>query len=358
VNHPRLQRDGIQPTTTEVLDTPDGAQIGLTRFNGGAKGPVMVVHGVSVWSGMFTLPTVEENFVQFLTSRGYDVWLLDWRASIRLPLIRFTLDEAAENDFPTAVKRILERTGKKQLQAVVHCVGSMAFFMSLASGFLDGQVRCVASSQVALHPTVGQIMKLKAVLGLGSIIDSFGIREVSPVPDPNYPIFSTTLAGLVNVVHHECGSTVCHRTTFMFGHLYPHDTLNLETHDRLDEELGPCNLTTLLHLQQAATRGYLSHFDYGRLGNLKLYDRAEPPSYVDDASHLRMPMRFVSGALNAVFLPVTTQRTIEWLKDCNGPNLYSRAVIPHFGHWDNFVGAHANQYCYPQYLKLLEMYPV
>jgi len=46
----------------------------------------MVVHGAGVWSGMFMLPTVDEHFIQYLVNNGYDAWLLDWRASIQLPL--------------------------------------------------------------------------------------------------------------------------------------------------------------------------------------------------------------------------------------------------------------------------------
>src|SRR6202011_6291484 len=66
--------------------TPDGVEIRLARYRGGSKGPVMVVHGAGVWSGMFLLPTVDENFTQYLVKNGYDGWLLDWRASVQLPV--------------------------------------------------------------------------------------------------------------------------------------------------------------------------------------------------------------------------------------------------------------------------------
>src|SRR5512140_1039731 len=113
----------ISPERFE-LETPDHVQIRLTRLRGGTKGPVLVAHGVGVWSGMFTLETVHENFAQFLVNNGFDVWLLDWRGSIQLPLTQFTLDEVAENDFPAAVDYILDKTKADSLQAVVHCAGS------------------------------------------------------------------------------------------------------------------------------------------------------------------------------------------------------------------------------------------
>ena len=339
------------------LTTEDKTEIWLTRFNGGPKGPVMLVHGVSVWSGMFTLPTISRNFVSYLVENSYDVWLLDWRASIQLPLSQFTLDEVAKYDYPRAVKHIREITRKDSVQAVVHCVGSIAFFMSLASGLLP-DVRCVACSQVALHPTVGTVVRCKAGMQLASLIADLGMNHISPVPDPNYPIFSAFLGAFVNSVHHECSSTVCHRMTFMYGHIYPHATLNVETHDQLNEQFGWCNIKTLQHLQQLVDRGGVAaKFDYGPKENKRRYGDSVPPTYLDDASHLRIPITLVSGADNRCFLPQTTLRTYDWLSERNGPSLYTRHVVPGFGHWDNFVGAEAYKHCYPRYLEQLDKCP-
>src|SRR5258707_3476892 len=101
----------LRATETHTTTTADGIEIKLTRWRGGKKGPVLVVHGAGVWSGMFALPTQDENFAQYLMKNGYDVWLLDWRASTQLPLRQFTLDDAAKYDFPTAVKTIRDVTG-------------------------------------------------------------------------------------------------------------------------------------------------------------------------------------------------------------------------------------------------------
>jgi hypothetical protein len=349
----------LPPREFYQLTTEDGAEISLTRFNGGAKGPVMVVHGVSVWSGMFTLPTIGKNFAFYLVENGYDVWLLDWRASIQLPLSQFTLDTTAEYDFPRAVKHILETTHRESIQAVVHCVGSISFFMSLASGLLK-EVRCVACSQVALHPTVTSVMNAKARIQLASMISGLNMKEVSPVPDPNYPIFSALLGLFVDALHYECSSTVCHRMTFMYGHIYPHTTLNVETHNKLKEQFGSCNITTLKHLQQLVNRGgTAAKFDYGTDGNRRKYGNVTPPTYVEkeNASHLQIPITFVSGAENRCFLPETTQRTYDWLCRENGSSLYTRHVVPGFGHWDNFVGADSHEHCYPYYLEQLEKCP-
>ena len=352
VNH---HRSRFPKAEVHGLWTPDGFRILLTRYKGGEKGPVMLVHGVSVASSMFRLATIDENFVQYLVKQEYDVWLLDWRASIHLPLRQFTLDQAAQYDFPCAIDHILETTHAHTIQAVVHCVGSIAFFMSMSAGHLKGTVRCVAVSQVALHPHVGSFMQAKSRFGLAQNLRRLGMEEVSPVPDPMYPIFSRLLRGYVNSVHYECRSTVCHRITFMFGHVYAHNNLNVETHEDLANQFGPCNLMTLEHLEQAARLGYVAHFDYGLKKNLVKYGTEKPPSYVADASNFKdVKIKLVSGHDNRVFDRVSTEATFKWLKRNNPAGDYERKVIPHYGHWDNFAGYKANRDVYRAYLELLE----
>src|SRR3977135_638739 len=111
-----------------TVNTPANVDIGLTRYRGGNKGPAMVVHGAGVWSGMFMLPTIDEHFVDYSVKHGYDTWLLDWRASIKLPVGQFHVGRGAAHVFPTAVRFIRDPPGANSVQAVVHCAGSSTFF--------------------------------------------------------------------------------------------------------------------------------------------------------------------------------------------------------------------------------------
>jgi choline dehydrogenase-like flavoprotein len=335
--------------------TPDGVELRLARYRGGNKGPVLVAHGAGVWSGMFLLPTVDQPFAHYLVKNGYDAWLLDWRASIQLPLRQFTLDEAAGNDFPTAVRFIRERTRADSVQAVVHCAGASAFFMALAAGLLP-DVRCVSCSQIALHYRVPPATEIKCMLNLGDVFHSLGVDYLSATEDPQHPLFQTLFGEMVDLIHHECNSTVCHRITFMYGHLYRHERLNTATHDRLAEQFGKCNMTAFRHLAQIVRRGSAARFDYGADENLRRYGSAEPPSYVRP-EHLRIPITLVSGELNQCYLPVSTELTFNWLRSVNEPKLYRRHVVPGYGHIDNFMGANANHDCYPLFLEQLEACP-
>ena len=338
-----------------AIEATDGTPLRLTRHRGGDKGPVMLVHGAGVYSGMFALPTVEESFAAYLARKGYDVWRLDWRASIQLPLRQHTLDDAAAHDFPAAVKAIRERSGAKTVQAVVHCAGSVAFFMSMASGRLP-DVRSVAASQVALHYKVPLATRLKSALHVPDLVAAAGLDYLSPTEDQKHPILQSIFGEMVDLVHHECDSTVCHRITFLYGHLYRHDRLNCETHDRLCDQFGKCNVTSFQHLGQLMRRGTAARFDHGARENARRYGQDEPPSYLD-ARNLRVPITFVSGENNETFLAESTELTFDWLRAENPGVDYRRHVVPGYGHIDTFMGTRAREDCYPLFLEHLDAHP-
>ena len=77
---------------------------------------------------------MDETFVHALIDAGYDVWLLNWRASIEMPPNEWTLDDAAVHDHPAAVRTVLDRTGAKTIKAVIHCQGSTSFMIRRSPG--------------------------------------------------------------------------------------------------------------------------------------------------------------------------------------------------------------------------------
>jgi len=208
--------------------------------------------------------------LQYLVNNGYDAWLLDWRASIHLPLSQFTLDQAAENDFPAAIAFIRDHTRADSVQVVVHCAGASAFFMALAAGYLP-DVRCVSCSQIPLHYAAPPATEIKCMLNLSDVFADLGVDYLSATEDPRHPLFQQMLGAVVDLTNHECNSTVCHRITFMYGHLYRHERLNTATHDRLSEQFGACNMTAFRHLAQIVKRGTAAKFDYGAAENLRRY---------------------------------------------------------------------------------------
>ncbi|MCY1043096.1 alpha/beta fold hydrolase [Corallococcus sp. bb12-1] len=347
-------RDGLPVAEKYDFLAGDGVPLRLTRYAGGTKGPVLLVHGAGVWSGMFMLPTLKENFVQYLVRHGYDTWVLDWRASVQLPLRQFSLDDAADYDMPAAVRRMREITGAESVQAVVHCAGSAAFFMSLAAGHLP-DVRSVVASQVALHHDVPKSTRFKALLRVPELLD-LGLDSLTSDDATSTPLFQAAFSKVSGFLRMECDSPVCHRISFMYGRLYRHSRLNRETHSRLEEQFGRCNLMTFRHLGQMARVGHAVRYDHGRAGNLLRYGQARPPDYLDPAPFKR-PITFISGEKNQTYLPSSTERTFAWLSEANGARYYQRHVLPGCGHIDTFMGSTASEDTYPVLRDALEFQP-
>lgn len=334
------------------LVVEDQAPVTLTRVQGGTKGPVLLVHGVAVSSQIFALPTIRQNFVQFLVEHGYDVWLLDWRGSIVHPLRQFTLDDVARHDMPEAIRKVRDVTKAESVQVVAHCAGSNVVFMAMSLGLLP-EVRCLVASQVGLHINVPAATGLKARVHLADRLGELGATCMSPSDDDGQPFFQFAFGRLADTLHHECASTFCHRLTFIYGHLYHHARLNQETHDALPAQFGRCNILALRHFSQLASAGHAQMFDYGHMRNEEVYGGPTPPSYLNPAP-FKIPITFLSGELNATWLPVSTERTLGWLVNANGPELYRRHVIDGYGHLDTFMGPAARTDTYPLMLDQLE----
>ena len=101
-----------EPTIHE-FPTDDGVTLRLSRFRGGSKGPVILSPGFGTSSISFTIDTVATNFPEYLYEHGYDVWVLDYRASPLLPssATQFTLDDVARYDYPAVVDTVRAESG-------------------------------------------------------------------------------------------------------------------------------------------------------------------------------------------------------------------------------------------------------
>ncbi|MGH3799731.1 MAG: alpha/beta fold hydrolase [Pseudonocardiaceae bacterium] len=326
--------------------TDDGVTLRLTRYQGGSKGPVILSHGLGVSSRIFSIDTIETNLLEFLYAHGYDVWLLDFRASIELPASaqRFNADDVAQYDYPAAIAKVREVTTSPSVQMVVHCYGSTTFFMAMLAG-LEG-VRSVVSSQIATHPICPPMTRLKSGLHLPTLLDKLGVESLTAYTDANANWFSQLYDRFLDAFpddkEEECTSAVCHRITFMYSLLYEHDQLNSPTHEALHEMFGIANINAMEHLALMV-----------RAGGLRSVDGQD--IYLPYLGRLAIPITFIHGAENACFLPASTEKTMELLAQHNGAHLYRRHVVPGYGHLDCMLGKRAALDVYPLILEHLEM---
>jgi cholesterol oxidase len=69
---------------------------------------------------------------------------------------------------------------------------------------------------------------------------------------------------------------------------------------------------------------------------------------------LAVPITFIHGGSNDCFLPESTQITYDLLCQANGSSLYSRHVVPGYGHIDCIFGKNASRDVFPLMLDHLE----
>ncbi len=334
--------------------THDGATLRLTRHRAGAKGPVILAHGLGVSSRIFAADTIDTCLTEYLAASGYDVWLLDFRASIDLPAAhgQFSGDEVARFDYPAAVEVVRRLAGKPDVQVVAHCFGASTLFMALAAG-LTG-VRSAVFSQIAGHVSSPLANAVRAGLFMPDLLKLLGVdaltTDVSTEPDAVERLYDDALR--LNPflrADQRCTSKACHRISFMYAPLYRHEQLSAATHDALGELFGIANLRSFQHLAAMIRNRRVVAFD-----GSDVYLPEDPVRLAGSLARFRFPIRFIHGALNECFLPESTQRTLDLLRGAHPDIPYDRVEIAGYGHIDCIFGRDAARDVYPHILEHLD----
>jgi cholesterol oxidase len=335
------------PMVHDVM-TRDGATLRLTRYcdaAGPRHGPVILAHGLGVSSAMFSIDTIETNLLEYLSERGYDVWLLDFRSSIALPAhrTRYTGDDVARYDFPAAVARVCAVTGRASVQVVAHCFGATAFTMAMLSG-LEG-VRSAVLSQISTHVYTPPLTRIKTGLHIPQVLDALGVASLTAYVDSHADwkdrLLDAALRLYPTELEERCASKVCHRIALLYAPLYEHDRLNPATHEALHELFGDAAISVFEHLGRMSNAGHLVAADGGEI-------------YMDKLDRLAIPIAFIHGAENACFLPRSTEASVAALSQANGAGLYKRHAIAGYGHIDCMFGKDAARDVYPHIAQHLE----
>ncbi len=335
----RAPEPQIYPVTTS-----DGVNLRLTRYDGRNKealatgvnkGSVMLAHGFSVSGLIFEIDTPDTNLVEYLCAHGYDVWIMEYRTSIALPSAKdqTTADDIATKDFPACVKKVLEVTGEKDIQLFTHCVGAITGVMAVLAG-LKG-VRSMVCFQVATDIIGGEQIKLKAAAHVPTLLKKFGVNTMTAYTDSNASwldkALNTAVKAYSSVLGSDTNDPIANRVTFMFSTLYEKENIDEKTFDSFHEMFGITNLTTYEQLTLMAREKELRDFD----GNDVYLPHAK--------DRLNIPMCFIHGQKNEVFVPEATEKAYNRLKKLNPEQHYERHVIEGYGHQDCVIGKNADR---------------
>jgi hypothetical protein len=325
----------------------DGVPLTLIRVQGPeqpTRGPVLLVHGAGMRAESFR-PPATRSLVDVLLEDGWDVWMLNWRGSIDLAPLPWTLDDVARNDHPAAVRHIVEVTGASSIKAIAHCQGSTSLSMAVVAGLVP-EIDLVVSNSVSLHPRVPGFAKVK----LRMLRPMFQGRE--PFVDiawgdgPERGMGRLTRSA-VRLWHLECRSGSCNMASFALGSGHPalwsHSNLDSATHTWLGTEFGKIPLS--LYTQIAKSE---------RVGHLVAVRSVPglPADYAEAAPRSTARFALFTGADNRAFLPASQKATYAVLEH-HQPGRHSLHVIPGYGHADVFVGRRAHMEVFPRIMDEL-----
>lgn len=342
-------RAGVRHLTeAHFFRADDQLPLTLLRVRGPdepTRGPVLLVHGAGVRAEVFR-PPVRRTIVDALVDDGYDVWLLNWRASIDHDPVPWTLDDAAAYDHPAAVRYVVEKTGARTIKAVVHCQGSTSFCMAAVSGLLP-EVDVIVSNAVSLHPVIPAFARFK-IRALRPIL-----QGLTPYLNPAWgdgpeSAFSRVARAAVLATHRECDNPVCRMVSFTYGSgrpaLWSHANLNDATHEWLRGEFAEVPMSFFAQMAVCVKAGQMVSVSR-RPGLLERYAEETP----------RTSARFAlfAGVDNRCFLPESQERTFAFL-DRHRPGVHSLHVLPGYGHLDLFLGANADRDVFPLILAELD----
>lgn len=342
VLNPRKKRTlRVPEPEVHLVRTGDGKVLKLTRYRGGAKGPVILAHGLGVSSLIFSIDTIDTNLLEYLVAEGYDCWLFDFRASVDLPYAHelWNGDNVATQDYPAAVAKVRAVTRSSTVQVIAHCFGATTFTMSLLAG-LEG-VRSAVISQISTDYVVPWYpQRLLAYLRAPQLFEAMGIDVVNARATTADPLRERMLDKLLRLIvpvpwSERTSDATSNRITALYGRLYNLAQLNQATvSSGLAEMFGEANIEAFQHLAVLARHGHLLDAD-GR------------DIYLPHLDRMALPILFLHGADNVCFKPESTARTVERLAQVNGRQLYERHVIPGYGHIDCIFGKNAAADIFP-----------
>ncbi|MGH3250604.1 MAG: hypothetical protein ACRDOI_30965, partial [Trebonia sp.] len=303
----------------------------------------MLATGFGMSSHSFLVPTIEKNLTEFLAECGYDVWLFDYRAGIDLPSAgtEFTIDDIALDDWPTAVRKVQDETGREDLQAFGHCVGSVSLQMAILAG-LQG-IRTAVCAQFPLHPASSVFNMVKSQLHTADVLGTLGIDGVAPDIRPSLrdETLDIALRALPMPAEERCGQAVCRWINAVYGCTHRHAQLNEATHRAINEMFGFGNIETMEHLSLMLRKGHaVTHS-----GGMDYFDHPERMAGTR--------LLLLQGMQNYIFHPVGSFRTWRWLRSQNPQGDYQRKELPGYAHLDAIVGARAALDVYPSIAEFL-----
>lgn len=343
----RLTTRGDHRDEPHFFRADDGTPLTIIRVRGvgePTRGPVILIHGVGMRAESFR-PLGIRSLVDVLLDDGWDVWLFNWRGSIDLDPVPWTLDDVALNDHPAAVRHVLAATGATSVKVVAHCQGSTTISMAAVAGLVP-EIATIVSNGVSLHPHLPVFSRVKLHVLRPLAQSSAPYLDVAWRDGPETSLQTMTRIA-IRTWHFECANATCNMASFALGSGHPalwlHSNLTDVTHDWLRHEFGRIPLS--FYAQLAAS---------DRAGQIVAIRPRDPLPRRYAQSPPKSTARFAlfAGAQNRSFLPSSQKATFAFLRR-HQPQQHSLHMLAGYGHTDVFLGRRAHREVFPKVLAEL-----
>jgi pimeloyl-ACP methyl ester carboxylesterase len=357
--------------------TADGCGLELRRHRANGP-PVLLVHGASAASDTFRTGE-SQTLVGHLFSQGFDVWTLDWRASFRRARdiycrnrqTDFSIDAAATNDIPAAIRAMRGQGVTGKIGVVGHCMGGAIVAQGIVQDVLPASdVENVVLTALGLFYRAAIDNVVKAEDG---VLEDLLFKNHQDLLHPtkewkqdlcSRPLdddgpWDNLLQGPYEIwkqtpLRHGCTNTFCHRVSYMFG--MPYLPANIPTiHDtQLDKQFGYIPVQFLLHCCQNLRRGYAAPF----AGNAKTRSLTSNNVFLRQEKFRDRKVTLVTGDLNSLWHRDSIDTMYEWLlrgRPSDRPLQVRKHVLTGYGHQDLHWGKDAPTDVFPRIVEGLKL---
>ncbi|KAL4940401.1 hypothetical protein BDV06DRAFT_20342 [Aspergillus oleicola] len=346
---PRRQFQAVTASYSQVVTTVDHVEVKLDihdptdEHSATSTPPILFLPGITgtkVEHSLYTLPFQKTNMVQYFTSRGHRCYVLTPRWSHQDHIAKECTVFDCRFDIAAALANVaVNEPQSPKPYIVAHCQGSVGLAMALLTGVVKPtQILGITANSVFMNQVFPYWNAIKASSPLLIRLYEFLDGPYFPTSFINMrkDIFQHILDFLVSLYpvprRDRCNSSACHRTSFAFGLLWNHENLDMAIHDNIDRFFSGTYTKSLEHITRMGSRGMCLDNDLNGLvteGNLE---------------RLRgVPIMFISGSDNEVFMPEGTLRDYELLRRMFGEGMYRRFVPEGYGHLDTIVGKNADE---------------
>jgi cholesterol oxidase len=207
---------------------------------------------------------------------------------------------------------------------------------------MDG-LRSATFSALGGHPIPTPGNQARAWARMATIFKALGIKGLNTDYDPKAwdGKLIETVMKLVPF-RHVYDNPVARRIYFIYGDVFDYENINQPTMEQaVPSFFGNGNITFFEHIslmiRASAAR-----------------DKDGKDTYLSNLDAYKLPINFITGEHNKMFVPKGLQRTYDTLRRAHGPQDYTHHVIKDYAHLDLWLGTNAERDVWPTALAELE----